>query len=131
MSTDTEEVSVLNDGAPEMERTRRWIRIALGVQGVLYLLATTIFVTVQLFWPNSFSSAGWFLKLMQANFAVMVVLPCYGFGLLLFVMLLDIQYRGNIEFRGLGFEFKGASAPIVLWMACMLIAILALQLLWK
>ena len=37
---------------------------------------------------------------------------------------------GKIEFKAIGFEFKGASGPTVLWIFCYLACIISLYLLW-
>ena len=37
---------------------------------------------------------------------------------------------GEIEFKGLGFEFKGASGPTVLWICCFLAIVGGERLLW-
>jgi hypothetical protein len=37
---------------------------------------------------------------------------------------------GKVEFKALGFEFKGASGPIVLWVLSFLALVVALRVLW-
>ena len=45
------------------------------------------------------------------------------------VALLEIA-RGPIEFEALGFKFKGASGPAILWVFCFLAMIFGVWLLW-
>jgi hypothetical protein len=40
------------------------------------------------------------------------------------------QTSGPIEFEGLGFKFKGASGPVVLWVFCFLAIAGAIKLVW-
>ena len=37
---------------------------------------------------------------------------------------------GNIEFEALGFRFRGAAGPIVLWVLAFVVFVLAIRLLW-
>ncbi|MCW5204046.1 hypothetical protein VU12_14045, partial [Desulfobulbus sp. US4] len=46
-------------------------------------------------------------------------------------LILLLRYSaGPIEFEGLGFKFKGASGPIVLWIFCYLVMVSSIKLLW-
>ena len=38
--------------------------------------------------------------------------------------------NGPIEFEGVGFKFRGASGPIVMWVVCFLAITVAIKLLW-
>ena len=40
------------------------------------------------------------------------------------------QTEGPIRFKGLGFEFEGASGPVVLWVLCWLAIMAAIRLIW-
>lgn len=91
----------------------------------IYLTTSTIFVGYHLIIQSE-----WLMEIMHQHFVGVIVLPAYAFGVLLFVILLDIRSKETIEFEALGFKLKGASAPIALWMACMLVAIIGLKLLW-
>jgi hypothetical protein len=57
-------------------------------------------------------------------------LPFAGFAALGLVLLLESRSEQPIEFSGLGFQFKGASGPIVLWIMCYLAMALCIKLLW-
>lgn len=62
------------------------------------------------------------------HFAATVGLPSAALAALCVVFLESTT--GRIEFEGLGFKFKGASGPIVLWVVCFLAIAAAIKLLW-
>lgn len=76
-----------------------------------------------------FRSDGSFAKLIQAHAAAMLGVPWAG-GAASIVVLLFRATSGKIEFKVMGFEFSGASGPIVLWVMCFLAEILAIYMLW-
>lgn len=47
------------------------------------------------------------------------------------VVLLLRTVAGNIQFKVLGMEFKGASGPIIMWILCFLALILAIVRTWS
>ena len=67
---------------------------------------------------------------MLNHFAATVGLPSAALASLCLVMFLE-QASGPIEFEGLGFKFKGASGPVVLWGFCFLIMVGAIRLDWN
>lgn len=74
------------------------------------------------------------LKLISAevvrdHFAAVIGLPMAGILALWVVTILRSQ-SGPIEFEALGFKFRGASGPVVLWIACFLSIALSIRLLW-
>lgn len=70
-----------------------------------------------------------YIPLYQANFVVIIGLPLAALAALLLVLFLR-QTQGPIEFEGLGFSFKGASGPVILWILCYLAFVLSFKLLW-
>jgi hypothetical protein len=48
----------------------------------------------------------------------------------LVVVLLLRTVAGNIQLKALGFEFQGASGPIIMWILCFLTLILAVVKTW-
>ena len=70
-----------------------------------------------------------YLKTIFDHFAAVVGLPFASVGSLFLVLLLRYS-AGPIEFEGLGFKFKGASGPIVMWVLCFLATVSAIKLLW-
>lgn len=71
-----------------------------------------------------------FMELYQRNFIVIIGLPLAAFAALFLVVFLE-QAQGALEFEGLGFKFKGASGPIVLWVLCYLAFVLCFKVLWE
>jgi hypothetical protein len=51
-------------------------------------------------------------------------------GTAMFVVLILRATQGPAEFEGLGFKFRGASGPIVMWVLCFLALVAATKLLW-
>jgi len=68
-------------------------------------------------------------KIMLKQFAAVVGLPSAALASLCLVMFLE-HTSGPMEFEGLGFKFKGASGPIVLWVFSFLAIVGATKLLW-
>jgi len=95
----------------------------IGVGFILYV----IFLAV-LFTKLGVTREIWRIFIRQ--FLAMVVFPSACFAALVVVMVLE-QTSGNIEFSGLGFQFKGAAAPIVIWAMLVIIMSLSLRLLWR
>lgn len=95
----------------------------IGVGFVLYI----IFLSV-IFTKLGVNREIWRVFIRQ--FLAMVVFPSACFAALVVVMVLE-QTSGNIEFSGLGFQFKGAAAPIVIWAMLVIIMSLSLRLLWR
>lgn len=56
-------------------------------------------------------------------------LPSAALAALCLVMVLE-NTSGPIEFEGLGFKFKGASGPIILWCVVFLCMTGAIKLVW-
>lgn len=71
-----------------------------------------------------------FERVVLENFAASVGLPAAAAAALFIVLLLRIT-SGPIEFQGLGFRFKGAGGPIILWVICFLAIVGAIKLLWR
>ena len=75
------------------------------------------------------SGQPWLMQIAQDHFAATIGLPCAA--LVAFCIVLFLEHSsGTIEFEGLGFKFKGASGPIVLWVFCFLAIAGAVRLLW-
>jgi hypothetical protein len=72
----------------------------------------------------------WLLALVKQHFAVLIGLPFAAFGALGLVLLLESHYNQELEFEAVGFQFQGASGPIILWVVCFLSIALCMKLLW-
>jgi hypothetical protein len=93
-------------------------------------------VGIAIFAATYFSRVAW-LALHEAfwkdlalkHFPAMVGLPAAALAATFLILTFE-AVSGDIEFKALGFEFKGASGPIVLWVVCFLSIPVAIRLLW-
>ena len=69
-------------------------------------------------------------EIVKKHYAAVIVLPSFGFAAACLIILFDQRSTEQLRFKALGFEFSGASAPIVLWIACFLACASALKLTW-
>lgn len=74
-------------------------------------------------------SDNWFLAMVQQHPAATVGVAISAITAFCLVALLEVA-RGPIEFEVLGFKFRGASGPLILWVFCFLALIFAVWLLW-
>lgn len=74
---------------------------------------------------------GWLIdEIVKKHYAAVIVLPSFGFAALCLIVLLDERSKEKMKLKALGFEFEGASGPIILWIACFLACACALKLTW-
>jgi len=112
-----------NQGAltPVMKRTIIWGgMIAAGSVGLSYI----VFIV---YW--TWQEEGWVKDVIKQHFAATIGLPLSAIGAFLLVTVLQIS-AGKIEFEALGFKFRGASGPAVLWVLCFLAIASAIKILW-
>lgn len=69
------------------------------------------------------------MKVSLEHFPSVIGLPSAALLSLLIVLVLKAA-AGPLEFKVPGFEFKGASGPIVLWVVCFLAITWAIRFLW-
>ncbi len=119
-SSSTDDKDTSQTGRPTLvRRALPWI---LLFSGILIALMFPVFIF------GGINPA--FMELYQRNFIVIIGLPLAAFASLLLVVFLE-QAQGPLEFEGLGFKFKGASGPVVLWVLCYLAFVLSFKVLWK
>lgn len=94
--------------------------VGAGCVGVSYL----IFV---IYW--TWQQEGWVKEVVQQHFPATVGLPLAALCAFLLVTVLQIS-AGKIEFEMLGFKFRGASGPIILWVIAFLSIASCIKLLW-
>jgi hypothetical protein len=68
-------------------------------------------------------------ELLIQHYVAIVGLPTAAMAAFMLIFLFR-QTSGPIELEGLGFKFKGAAGPIVLWMLAFLAMALALKVTW-
>ena len=93
--------------------------IAAGLIGLSYV----VFI---IYWTWN---EGWVKEVITEHFAATIGLPLSAIGAFLLVTVLQIS-AGKIEFEALGFKFRGASGPAVLWVLCFLAISTAIKVLW-
>jgi hypothetical protein len=76
------------------------------------------------------SPGNWFTRILQDQFAATVGIPLSAISAACIVLLLK-AVTGLIEFEALGFKFRGASGPIVLWLFCFLAMVAGMKMLWR
>lgn len=72
---------------------------------------------------------GWMVRLIEHQFAAVILVPMSALGALCIVLLLRLS-SGPLEFKAIGFEFRGASGQVVLWVVCFIALVAAVKLLW-
>ena len=108
-------------GAPGLKKLIVWgVALAGGCIGASYL-------GFVVYW--TWQEDGWVKDIIKEHFAATVGLPLAGVGVFLLVQVLQIS-AGKIEFEALGFKFRGAAGPVILWVACFLAVAAAIRLLW-
>jgi len=75
------------------------------------------------------SEKAWTLTILQQHFSGIVSVPLASIGALCVVLVLR-STEGPMEFEGLGFKFKGAAGPVVLWAMCFIVIVLGIRVLW-
>lgn len=71
----------------------------------------------------------WPTAAIEKHFAAMVGTPLTALTAYSIVSLLKVT-NGPIEFEAIGFKFRGASGPIILWLFCFLAIGTIFHLLW-
>jgi len=107
--------------SPRVRRFVDGLAIAAGVGFIASYLSFLVY------W--SWSDRSWMLPIIKQHFAATVGGPCSAFAALLIVLLLRYT-AGPIEMKGLGFEFKGAAGPVILWLFCFLAMVSGIRMLW-
>ncbi|MBB2961905.1 hypothetical protein [Methylobacterium sp. R2-1] len=91
---------------------RQITNVGIAVTGLLMVV-----VLFYALWLNRFDNV--VTQLVLKNFPIIIGLP-FAFLAAFIVIALLRQGDGPLEFKGFGFEFKGASGEIILWLLCFL-----------
>jgi len=97
--------------------------LSVMVVGVIFT-CSFFCVLVYSFWTDK----QW-VDIAKEHTQAVVGLPIAAVAAFLLVSVLQIT-SGKIEFEGIGFKFRGASGPVVLWIACFIVLVLGIKLLW-
>lgn len=71
-----------------------------------------------------------YIKLVVGHFPAVIGLPMAAIASFVLVTYLQQKSGEGIEFKGLGFEFKGPSGQIVLWILCFIVIGVMIKALW-
>lgn len=109
-----------NSQPPLIRRVAHWLVLAGGVIfGGAFIVGGAVTMLIN---PD-------LLDIAFAHFAATIGLPSAALAALCIVVFLESS-SGPIEFEGVGFRFKGASGPIVLWILVFLSIAGAIKLLF-
>lgn len=103
---------------------KRFAKLAIVTAVVLILALFTGFVAL-----HAAKEGSWIVDAAKTHFAAVIGLPFVALMAAFIVATFEISF-GRIEFEGLGFRFRGASGPIVLWVLCYLAIALTVKILW-
>jgi hypothetical protein len=101
---------------------RRWIAWITFGGFVLFALLIAIDLLASV-------DKGFWSKTAKEHLASVFGLPLAAVGSLTLVCALR-TVAGDIKIKGLGFEFEGASGPIIMWVLCFLALTLAITKTW-
>ena len=109
---------------------RKWIgRIAILVI-LLWGVQVLGFITYNVLTERT-RSEGWLNKLIEDHYPAMVGIPLMALAAFCIVMSFKVAIGSPIEFEVIGFKFKGASGPVIMWILCFLALTLAFRVLWS
>lgn len=72
----------------------------------------------------------WLLQIIVQHYAASIGVPLSAIAAFCIVLLLKVVVTGPIEIEALGFKFRGAAGPVVLWIFCFLAMVFGVYLLW-
>jgi len=78
---------------------------------------------------NAMKQDSWIVGIAKQHFVTTIGLPFMALLSYFIVTTLESRFS-KIEFKAIGFEFKGASGPIVLWILCFLAMAVAVKINW-
>ena len=107
-------------------RFANWCAVIGAAMWAAYFVGFLIYHSLK----RSQSSGSWFLQVLERNYAACVGVPLSALTAFCIVLLLKIVSTGPIEIEALGFKFRGAAGPVVLWIFCFLAVTFGVYLLW-
>ena len=117
-----------NPDVTGISKLRKWITWAAVVGTALWAGYFFVFLIYQSL-AGSTTPDSWFTRMVQEHPAATIGVAMSAITAFCLVAILEIS-RGAIEFEALGFKFRGASGPVVLWVFCFLVMIFSVWLLW-
>lgn len=105
-------------------RVRRVVIVVFLIVGTVFATAVMIVALFIAYQENVFSA------IVKDHFVGVFTPPIATVNSMILVLVFRVA-AGPMEFKALGFEFKGASGPIVLWCLTFLLQIVGVGFLWK
>jgi len=102
--------SYLSISDPKLKRLVSWAVVSGTAVATLGFFA---FLTFHAIWGKAAPDT-WPTAMLDKHFAAMVGTPLSAMTAFCIVSLLKVT-NGPVEFEALGFKFRGASGPIILW----------------
>ena len=112
---------------PPPSRSEAKLRLVFGWVIVAVVSLFSIVAMVLMIRKGFYST--FYSDIAREHFAATVGLPMAAVAALFIVLVLRVT-SGPLEFEGIGFKFRGASGPIVLWLMCFLGITAAIKWLW-
>ncbi len=109
-------------------RTDIVLNIILKWTAVLFFISMVVLVSI--YSMGSLLEISW-IEIRDEPLAVAIAYVTFSSSLALLLVLLLNYTLGPIEFNGLGFSFKGASGPVILWVLCFLAIIAGLSIIYE
>jgi hypothetical protein len=106
----------------EPEVPPHWVRVSFTLCLIILLVTATIVGGVEMMFNGGLT------QLIESDPRAVLGVPWAGGAALVVVLLLGSSF-GKTEFKVLGFEFKGASGPTVMWLLCFLAEALVIRVL--
>ena len=105
------------------ESLKKYVTATIVIIGVAMMAAI---LTSQVYFAIS---SGLLSRIVSEQFAATFCVPIAFVSALILVLILRIS-AGPVEFKFWGFEFRGASGPLVFWILCFLAIVWAFKMMW-
>jgi hypothetical protein len=116
----------MNDNCAQ-EKGWLYVRRMIQLLVVVAMVIFTITYLYQLWLFGTFNGA--LSSILIEHIPAAIGLPLAALASACIVAIFEFQ-SGSIEIKGVGFEFRGASGPIILWIFCLLAIVSAIKILW-
>ena len=100
-----------------------WVRICVVLLLAVALLLVPLAIIFLLY------QSGDLVEIAKTHAQAVIGIPWAGGAAFIVVLVLRTSF-GEINFKILGTEFKGASGPIIMWVLCFLVEVSSIKLLW-
>lgn len=110
-----------------LQELANWIAVLGTWLLAAYFFGFLIYHTLK----KTSSTDSWFLTVIERNFAATIAVPLSAISSACIVVMLEATTGEPIVFEALTVKFSGASGPVVLWVFCFSVMILAVKVLWR